>query len=268
MSKLKVALIQMISVKDWQENLKHAAFLIKKSASCGANLVVLPEFFIQITDASDGNKFAIAERIGDGIIQSKLSDLARINNIYLLAGTILTKDGLDSKFYNTSILFSPEGELVVHYNKIHLFKFSDDKESYDESEFFNSGSDIVTLHIDDWKIGLGICYDLRFPEFFRTFGEIDAIVLPAAFTYTTGSAHWDILCRARAIENQCYFLAVNQGGKHETGRHTYGHTMVIDPWGKVISECLEGEHIVFADLDKSLINNIRKSLPALEHRKL
>lgn len=262
---LKVAAIQMISAKDWKSNLQQACLMIKEAAMANAKLIVLPEFFIQITGQDDSRRLDIAEVLGDGFIQQKLSQIAKECNVFLNAGTILIKAS-DNQYYNTSIVYNPNGELLAHYNKIHLFKFKDENNEYDESITFKAGKNIVSTDILGFNVGLSICYDLRFPELYRKMGELDLILLPSAFTYTTGKAHWEILARSRAIENQCYFIAVNQGGVHETGRHTYGHSMIIDPWGRIVSLCEEGNQIIYATIERQVIAEVRKKLPALEHR--
>lgn len=261
----KVAAIQMVSVKDWKINLTTAKSLIKEASNKGAKLVVLPEFFIQITDIDDPKRLEIAEYLGTGVIQNELAKIARECNIFLVSGTILIKAS-DGKYYNTSIVYNQAGEQVAYYNKIHLFKYADEISQYDESITFVSGSDIVTVDILGFRIGLSICYDLRFPELYRKMGQLDLILLPSAFTYTTGKAHWKILTVARAIENQCYFMAVNQGGIHETGRHTYGHSLIIDPWGGILASCEEGNIIIYANIDKSTLTEVRSKLSALDHR--
>jgi predicted amidohydrolase len=267
-SSLKVAAIQMVSTPNWAENLERAAYLVTKAAEAQAKFVLLPEFFIQITASTDSSRFDIAEELGHGPIQKRLALIAREAQVYLLAGTLMIKDPVSRKFFNSSILYSPDGSMLCHYKKIHLFKFDDGTHNYDESATFVAGSEIVTVDIESFKVGLSVCYDLRFPELFRKMGVVDVVVLPSAFTYVTGKAHWEILSRARAIENQCYFVALNQGGEHLSGRKTYGHTMVIDPWGNKVSECELGECIVYATLEKSVIKNVRVSLPVLEHRRL
>ena len=265
---LKIAAIQMVSVKNWQINLQVAERLIKEAALNSVQLVILPEFFIQISDAHSLDRFKIAEELGYGVIQSNLARIAAENRIYLLAGSIPLKSEDATRFYNTSIMYDPNGELLCSCNKIHLFKFNDGANVYDEGIDFVAGNQLVCCDIAGFKIGLSICYDLRFPEFFRALGVVDVMLLPAAFTYTTGLAHWELLLRARAVENQCYFIGVNQGGLHESGRRTYGHSLVCDPWGELIVSCDEGEQIIYADLLSSRLMEVRAKLPALEHRQL
>ncbi len=267
-TKLQVAAIQMISGPKVEENLLRAEELVIKAGNENAKLVILPEFFIKITNPDDKSRLEMAEALANGPIQEKLSQIARDNKIYLLAGTLLIKDQNTNKYYNTSIVYAPDGSMLAHYEKIHLFKFDDGTHSYDEEATFSAGNKVVCCDIEGFKLGLSICYDLRFPELYRQMGIVDAIVLPSAFTYVTGEAHWEVLSRARAIENQCYFIAVNQGGEHLSGRKTYGHTMIVDPWGKKISGCELGEHIVYAELDKTKINEVRTKLPALWHRRV
>lgn len=265
-NKLNIALIQMVSGKNWQDNLERAKKFIHEAASNGAGLVVLPEFFIQITTNDDANRFTIAESLGSGIIQDELSNLAKSQGIYLLAGTIPLKSAVPDKFYNCSLLYASDGLLVDSYNKIHLFNFQDINNYYNENQNFLPGNEIVVCDVRGFKVGLAICYDLRFPEMFRAMGEVDAVMLPSAFTNVTGMAHWEVLIRARAIENQCYFVAVDQGGEHENGRITFGHSLVCDPWGEIIASCAKGEKIIYAALDKERIDEIRTKLPALKHR--
>lgn len=265
---LKIAAVQMVSGINWQVNLQVAERLIKEAADNSARLVVLPEFFIQMAEASNFQRFAIAEELGFGIIQSTLARVALENNVYLLAGSIPLKSENLSQFYNTTLMYAPSGKLICAYNKIHLFKYNDGVNAYDEGADFIAGNQVVCCDVDSFKIGLSICYDLRFPELFRTMGVVDAVLLPAAFTYTTGLAHWELLLRARAVENQCYFIGVNQGGLHESGRRTYGHSLVCDPWGEVVASCTEGEHVIYAELSSQRLQEVRTKLPALEHRQL
>ena len=175
------------------------------------------------------------------------------------------------KFYNHCPVFSPTGKLMNHYNKIHLFNADLGSESWQESQSISAGNTPQTTLLDTpWKIGLSICYDLRFPELYRQYSEHGCNILsvPAAFTVPTGKAHWKTLLKARAIENQCYVLAAGQCGKHQAGRTTYGHSMIIDPWGKVLAKLEEGEGIITAQLDYNHLQHIRQQLPALQHRKL
>ena len=206
--------------------------------------------------------------MGNGFIQQELSNLAKENNVFLVAGSLLIKSPVANRFYNTCIVYAPDGSMSCHYHKIHLFKFDDGTLRMDESETFTHGFDVVTFMAYGFKFGLSICYDLRFPEMFRKMEQVDVIILAAAFTYFTGKPHWEILLRARAIENQCYVIASNQGGFHNCGRHTFGHSMIIDYWGDIINCLYTGDGIILGEIDKNKIDKARMSLPALEHRTL
>ncbi len=267
---LTIASLQMVSSPDVDQNLQTAERLINEASKQGAQLAVLPEYFC-LLGHSDKDKLTIQEPIGAGKLQDNLARFAKQANIYLVAGTVPITSSSANRVLNTSLVFSPLGEVVSRYDKIHLFAFKTDKESYDESEVLDAGSTPTTFTINhkgvDWKFGLSICYDIRFPELYRHMGEVDCHILPAAFTYTTGKAHWEILIRARAIENQCYFLASAQGGKHENGRSTWGHSMIVNPWGEINQVIPEGVGLVVSTLSKELINDVRSKLPALKHRK-
>lgn len=265
---LKIAALQMISTCSVTENLNKASQMIAEAASNGAQVIVLPEFFSKITTSEDLHRTDHAEILENGTIQSSLKDLAVLHGIYIIAGSILLSSSITNKFYNSCLVISPEGLTLAHYDKIHLFKFNDGSQDYDESEILLAGDQVVSCDILGFKFGLAICYDLRFPELFRALGTVDVIVLPSAFTYQTGVAHWELLIRARAVENQCYFLGVNQGGMHETGRRTFGHSMLADPWGEVLVSALEGEKIIYAIINSDKIREVRSKLPALEHRRI
>jgi predicted amidohydrolase len=265
---LKIAALQMISTRNVAENLDKATQMIAEAANNGAQVIVLPEFFAKITTSDDPYRTIHSETLNNGLIQAHLKKIAILHGIYIIAGSILLDSHIPNKFYNSCLVISPDGATLAHYNKIHLFKFNDGSQRYDESEILLDGDNVVSCDILDFKFGLAICYDLRFPELFRALGVVDVIVLPSAFTYQTGLAHWELLIRARAVENQCYFLGVNQGGEHETGRKTYGHSMLVDPWGEVVISAAEGEKIIYAIIDSGRIKDIRTKLPALEHRRI
>jgi|LauGreDrversion4_2_1035121.scaffolds.fasta_scaffold512593_2 nitrilase len=265
---LKIAALQMVSTRDVAENLDKATQMIAEAASNGTQVVVLPEFFAKIATSEDPYRTSHSEMLNNGSIQAHLKAMAMLYSVYIIAGSILLDSHIQNKFYNSCLLISPDGATLAHYNKVHLFKFDDGLQRYDESEILLAGDKIVSCDILGFKFGLAICYDLRFPELFRAMDVVDIIVLPSAFTYQTGLAHWELLIRARAVENQCYFLGVNQGGVHETGRRTYGHSMLVDPWGKVLVSALEGEKIIYATINSDKISKVRSKLPALEHRRI
>jgi nitrilase len=206
------------------------------------------------------------EEIGHGPVQDWLAETAQRHGIWLFAGSIPLAASVPDKMRNSSLVYNPAGECVARYDKIHLFGFHKGGESYDEAAFIEPGDQPVAVDTPFGRIALSICYDLRFPELYRQLGTVDLIMMPAAFTDTTGRAHWEILLRARAIENQCYLLAVGQGGRHENGRMTHGNSMIIDPWGEILDRKVKGPGVVIADLDHGRIAEIRESLPALAHR--
>lgn len=262
-----VAAIQMVSGIDSEANLTKAGELIGRAAEQGARLVVLPEYFC-FMGRRDPDKLTLQEAPGAGPIQNFLSDTARRHGIWLLGGSLPLQSEDPDRIYNAMLVFDPEGRQAARYDKIHLFGFRKGEESYDESLSIRPGALTTPVFEAPFgRVGLSICYDLRFPEMYRAMGELALIVVPAAFTYTTGSAHWEILLRARAIENQCYVLAAAQGGKHENGRRTWGHSMLIDPWGEIMSCLPEGEGTVNGSIDSERLQEIRLSLPALRHRK-
>jgi len=272
----RIAAIQMVSTPSVQENLDAAGRLIDEAAGQGAQLVALPEYFC-LMGRKDTDKVDARERPGHGPIQEFLAAAARRHRIWLIGGTLPIEvgDGITDRIRNTTLVFAPDGSLAARYDKIHLFGFRKDAEHYDESRTIQAGRDLVafeaTLGDQPLRVGLSICYDLRFPELYRGLafdGAPDLIVVPSAFTYTTGSAHWEILLRARAIENQCYVLAPAQGGRHGNGRRTWGHSMLIDPWGVIVAERDEGEGTVTGSIDPTRLAEVRENLPALKHRVL
>jgi nitrilase len=268
---MKVAAIQMVSAGDLESNLERASDLLKQAAKQGAELVVLPEYFCMI-GSKDTDKLAISEIEGQGKVQRFFTKAAQDLNIWLVGGTIpmTTPDPLHVN--NTVLVYSPLGKLVARYDKIHLFRFDNGSESYDESNVLVRGDKTVSFDLPSkdghsWRIGLSVCYDMRFPEHYRS-KEVDVWLVPSAFTYTTGQKHWEILLRARAIENLAYVVAPAQGGVHPTGRRTWGHSMVIDPWGDILSVLPENEGVVLAEMDINQLKYHRLQLPALKHRVL
>ncbi len=262
-----VAAVQMVSGPDVDENLKAAAQLVAQAAAQGAQLVLLPEYFC-IMGQSDHDKVAVREPDGDGPIQQFLADTAREHGIWLIGGTVPLECPDPHKVYNSALVYNPDGERVARYDKIHLFGFRRDSESYDESRTIVAGNEVVAVETPLGRVGLSVCYDLRFPEMYRAMGEPHLIVAPSAFTYTTGSAHWELLVRTRALENQCYVLASAQGGKHPNGRRTWGHTMLVDPWGDIVAMHAEGPGVVSGAMQTERLREVRSALPALQHRVL
>ena len=263
---MKIAAIQMISTPVLEENLARAEALIDEASAAGATFIQLPEYFC-LFGQSEKDKFEIAEDFGVGKIQNFLASKAHSKKIWLSGGTIPLRCQEKNKVTNTLLLFTPEGELAARYDKLHLFSMKKNGVDIDEGRTMIRGDKIVVAPLTWGKVGLSICYDLRFPELYRLMGKIDLLLLPSAFTFETGKAHWEILIRARAIENQCYVLATNQGGQHKNGRRTYGHSMVVDPWGTIMSTLEEGEGIVYADMDLAKLEEIRQLVPALANRR-
>ncbi len=262
---VRVAAVQMVSGPRVAENLIVAGQLVAEAVAQGAGLVALPEYF-PIMGMSDGDKIRVREADGEGPIQSWLAETAARHGIWLIGGSIPLMASDPGKVLNSSVAYGPDGKRVARYDKIHLFGFQRGTECYNESATIEAGHEPVAFDTPFGRIGLSICYDLRFPELYRVLGEPDLLVIPAAFTETTGRAHWEILLRARAIENQCYVLAIGQGGHHENGRETHGNSMLIDPWGTLLDRKLKGPGIVIGELDHAFIADTRASLPALQHR--
>ena len=270
---MKIAALQMVSTPELGRNLDAAGRLIAEAAQAGAELVALPEYFC-LLGRRDTDKLAIAEAPGQGPIQDFLAEAARRHNLWLVGGSLpiglpAAADGTP-RALNRCCVFAPDGSEAAHYDKLHLFAFDNGRESYDEGRTLAAGSAPVALQAGALRVGLSICYDLRFPELYRALMNppCDLIVVPSAFTYTTGQAHWELLLRARAVENQCYVLAPAQGGRHENGRRTFGHSLIVDPWGEVLARQVEGEGVVLAELDSAHLARVRWQLPALAHRRL
>lgn len=266
---MKVAAIQMTSGPVLQDNIANAARLIREAVEADAKLLLLPEYW-PIMGMHEQDKTRLAQsQEASGMIDF-MANQALSHGVYLIGGTVPITSPETGKVYNATLVFDPQGKQVTRYDKIHLFGFTKGTESYQESNSIVPGAAPVSFSVLDntatLKVGLSICYDLRFPELYRSFGPTDLLVVPAAFTYTTGSVHWEILLRARAIENQCYVLAAGQVGLHPNGRHTWGHSMLIDPWGRIVSVLNDTEGVVLGDLDSDLIQEVRRNLPALQHR--
>jgi nitrilase len=260
----------MVSGTSIDANLSTANALIAQAASGGAELVALPEYFC-LMGASDNDKVAAREADGRGPVQDFLSAQAKRHGIWLAGGTTPIATDSPRHVRNSVLVYGPDGTRVARYDKIHLFNFRKGDENYDEARTIEAGREVATFDFTSrggttLKVGLSVCYDLRFPELYRAMRRPDLILVPAAFTATTGRAHWTTLLRARAIENLCYVLAPAQGGRHENGRATFGHSVLIDPWGAVVDELDEGAGVVIGDLVPQLIEEVRANLPALSHR--
>lgn len=263
----KVAAIQMASGPNVSGNLGEARRLIAKAVEQGARLVVLPEFFA-IMGMNDTDKVKVREQAGQGQIQDFLSETARHFKIWLVGGSIPLAGSSPDKVRNSCLVFDEHGEQVARYDKIHLFNLELGNENYHEARTIEPGNQVVVVDSPFGRIGLGICYDLRFPELFRAMKDVDIIVLPSAFTETTGKMHWEILVRARAVENLAYVIASAQGGYHVNGRETHGNSMVVDPWGRVLDRLPRGSGVVMAEVNPAYKSSLRASLPALSHRTL
>ncbi len=268
---VKVAAIQMASGPQVGANLIEAERLARQAAEEGARLIVLPENFA-IMGLSEADRLVACERPGEGPIQDFLSRLARGHNLWIIGGTIPMHSGQADKAYASSLVYNNDGDCVGRYDKLHLFDVSleDSGEDYTESETTQPGDNIVVIDSPFGRLGLAVCYDIRFPELFRAMVARGAeiFVVPAAFTAFTGKAHWEMLLRARAVENLCYVIASAQGGYHLNGRETYGHSMIIDPWGNILDELPQGSGIVSATIDQQLGERIRSRFPALDHRRI
>ena len=266
---MKVAAIQMVSGQSADANLAQALQLIAQAADAGAELVGLPEYFCLIGQ-HDSDKLAIQERLGQGPLQDALRQAAMQHGIWLAGGTLPITADQPERVFNTTLVWNPQGEVAARYDKIHLFAFDNGRESYDESRVLQAGTrpSVFELPSRDghtWRVALSVCYDMRFPELYRSL-QPHLIMAPSAFTHTTGQAHWEVLLRARAIENLSYLMAPAQGGVHPSGRRTWGQTLAIDPWGQVLAQQLEGPGVVVADLDWQRLQDVRLQLPALQHR--
>jgi nitrilase len=264
-----IAALQMAAGPQVQANLMEAGRLIKEAAARGAGMVVLPETFAMM-GADEADKVKIAETFGDGPIQTFISQQARKHGVWIVAGTIPIRSENPAKTYAASLMFNAKGDIVARYDKIHLFDvmLSENQEVYTESDTTVPGKQPVVVDTPFGRVGMSVCYDLRFPELYRRLSEQGAqiLLIPSAFTELTGKAHWDVLIRARAIENLCYVVAPGQGGYHTSGRTTYGHSMIVDYWGRVRDVREKGAGVVLADIDLDALEQTRKTFPVLSHR--
>lgn len=263
----RIAGVQMASGPKPAANLNEARRLVEMAVAKGAELVVLPEYFA-IMGLKDEDKVAVREKEGDGPIQQFLSDTAQKHGIWLVGGSVPLVSSAPQKVRNSCLLYDADGKLAARYDKIHLFGLQLGNERFLESKTIESGGEVVVAETPFGRIGLSVCYDLRFPELYRAMKNVDIILVPSAFTETTGRAHWETLIRARAIENLAYVVAAAQGGYHVSGRETHGNSMIVDPWGVVLDRLARGSGIVIANVSQAYQASLRKSLPALTHRTL
>jgi len=264
-SMYRVAAIQMASGPHVGANLQEAGRLIELAAATGSRIIALPEYF-GIMGMKDTDKVAARERDGQGPMQDFLSEQARRHKVWIVGGSVPLESTDPDRVRNSCLVYNQKGERVARYDKIHLFGFDMGQERYTEERTIEPGSTVCTVESPYGKLGISVCYDLRFPELYRAMGDVDLILVPSAFTETTGKAHWDTLVRARAIENQAYVIAPAQGGYHVNGRETHGHTMIVDPWGVVLDRLPRGSGVVVAGVNPTYQAKIRRSLPALTHK--
>ena len=267
---MKAALLQMVSSCTVQDNLDQAEALLVQAAQAGAELAVLPEYFC-LLGRRDTDKLGIAEDFGTGPMQSRLARMAAANRLYVVAGSLpLRIPGDADHVRNACLVFDPQGACVARYDKIHLFHFDNGTERYDERQVLQAGDTPVCFSLPSrdghtWRVGLSICFDVRFPSLFQQLSAMGAelLLVPSAFTHTTGSAHWEVLLRARALDHLAWVGAAAQGGVHENGRQTWGHSMWVDPWGQVVAVQPQGAACVLVDLDIGQLRQRRSQLPAV-----
>jgi deaminated glutathione amidase len=265
--KTTVAAVQMVSAPELGMNLESAARLIGAAAGAGARLVALPENFY-IIGRHESDKVKLREPDGKGPIQDFLADAARRHRVWLVGGTAPIETDDANRILSACLLFDDSGRRIARYDKMHLFRFDGTDERHDEARTLQPGLRAAAAESPFGRLALSICYDVRFPELYRSLGEFDVMFVPSAFTVPTGRAHWELLLRARAVENQAYVVAPAQGGLHASGRRTYGHTMIVDPWGEVLAVRPEGEGFVLAEIDSDRIRQVRAALPALLNRRM
>lgn len=267
----KVAAIQMTSGHLVTENLSTAGKLLREAKDAGAEIACLPENFAFI-GLRDVDKQQMAEADGTGPAQNFLRETARELKLWILAGTINIRSDTNTRVANASLLIDSDGKRVARYDKIHLFDVTipGRDEQYRESDTVEPGSDVVVADTPVGRLGMSVCYDMRFPELYRDLVSRGAewLAMPAAFTVPTGRAHWETILRARAIENLCYVVAPAQSGKHTSGRETYGDTLIVDYWGQVLARLQTGNGVVTADIDRAAQADTRARFPALENRRL
>lgn len=265
----KISAIQMTSTPSVKDNLTIVDSLIKQAVDQGSNLIVLPEMF-PIAGLETTDKIKVSEQFGEGLIQDFLSKQAKQNKLWIVGGTIPLKCEQPHKVKAACLVYDDLGNMVGRYDKIHLFDVSiSESESYQESATTEPGTNITVVDTPLGKLGLSVCYDIRFPELFRRLFNLGAEIfaIPAAFTVKTGQAHWEILSRSRAIENFCYVVGACQTGTHRNGRQTYGHSLIINPWGEIINSLADGIGVITAEVDLEKLRQIRKDMPIADHQK-
>ncbi len=263
---MKVAALQMASTNDVHKNVEMACNMIKEASQKGALLAVLPEEFATLGYSAPQRK-KLSEIFGEGPIQSKLQEAAKTNNIWVVVGSLVLKSK-DENPYSSSLVINNKGEIVARYNKMHLFDVVvEGKEEYRESDNIKAGNDIVVVDSPVGKLGLSICYDVRFPELYRALmlKGAEVLLVPSAFTVQTGQAHWEILLRARAVENACYVIAPGECGHRHDNRPTYGHSLIINPWGKILASGNDSPGIIIADINKIEQQELRQQFPSIKH---
>ncbi len=266
----RVSAIQMTSTISVEENLASAESLIKIAADQGSKLVVLPEMF-PILGADSVDKVNVSEKFGDGLIQNFLSQQASKNHLWIVGGTIPLKGNDPGKVKAACLIFDDKGNIAGRYDKMHLFDVVvSESESYQESATTEPGNNVAIIDTPIGRVGLSVCYDIRFPELYRRLFNSGAEIftIPAAFTVKTGQAHWEVLARSKAIENFCYVIGACQTGQHSNGRATYGHSLIINPWGEVISSLPESTGVITAEIDLEQLKQIRKNMPVNTHQKI
>lgn len=265
-NEIRVAAVQFNAREHKTANIATAMALIDRAAETGARLIVLPEVWTYM-GPPDGQRGAAETIPGD--LTDRLAEKARRHGVYLHAGSFLEQERGEPRLFNTSVVFNPDGEIIAKYRKIHLFDVVlDGVAAYQESLNVAPGDEIVTFDLDGVTVGLAICYDLRFPELFRILAlrGAEAIVLPAAFTLMTGRDHWEVLIRARAIENQVFMIAPNQYGPDSSGKWAYGRSMIVDPWGTVLATAADGDGVIATTLDRAQLRGVRRQVPSLANR--
>ena len=259
MARTRIAAIQMVSGPEVAPNLAAAGRLIAEAAAAGARLAALPENFY-IIGRHEGDKVKVRERDGKGPIQEFLASMAKTHRLWIVGGTAPISTDDDQRIRSACLLYDDNGRRVARFDKMHLFRFRNEKEDYDETRTVQAGTTPVAVESPFGRLALSVCYDVRFPELYRGLGEFDLMFVPSAFTVPTGAAHWETLLRARAIENKAYVVAPAQGGTHASGRKTWGHSMIVDPWGEILASRAEGEGVVLAEVDSERLQDVRRRL--------